>query len=388
MVNEKLGDLERAALRVAARDGRPALDLGRNVHCMFGLVFDDIGLDAAVNHLRQCAADKVRCFVSTPNLNFAIAAQTDPVFRASVQHSDLSLVDGMTILRIGAMLGLPMRERVAGSDVFERLRRPAPAGLAPMKVFFYGGPPGVAERAAQRLNATPGGLVCVGSESPGFGSVADLSGADVIDRINASGADFVVVALGAKKGQAWIEHNRHRLTAPLISHLGAVVNFVAGSVKRAPQWLQNAGFEWLWRIKEEPALWRRYAADGWALLHFLAFEVAPSVWQARRAGRLSPSAGHIEVHTHGDAVTLRLRGHFVGDSLQSLRHTIARALQNGATVQLDLRETAQIGSAFLAIALLLDSWQGQPRVILPGSVFSDRVLSSFSRYGARALLDE
>jgi N-acetylglucosaminyldiphosphoundecaprenol N-acetyl-beta-D-mannosaminyltransferase len=388
MVNERLGDLERAALRVPARDGRPALDLGRNVHCMFGLVFDDIGLDGAVAYLRRCAAESMHCFMSTPNLNFAIAAQSDPVFRASVQHSDLSVVDGMTILRIGRMLGLPMRERVAGSDVFERLRRPPADGQVPMKVYFFGGPPGVAQRAAERINGTPGGVVCVGFESPGFGSVADMSGADVIERINASGADFVVVALGAKKGQAWIEHNRHRLRPPLVSHLGAVVNFVAGSVKRAPQWLQNAGFEWLWRIKEEPALWRRYAADGWALLRFLATEVGPSMWHTWRAGPVAPMGGHIEVRTQGHAVTLRLRGHFGGDSLHSLRHTIARALQHGSTVQMDLREATQIDSAFLAIALLLESWQGQPRAILSGSVFSERVLSAFNRYGARSLLDD
>jgi N-acetylglucosaminyldiphosphoundecaprenol N-acetyl-beta-D-mannosaminyltransferase len=387
MVNEKLGDLERAALRVPARDGRHGLDLGRNVHCLFGLVFDDIGLDAAVAHLRRCVAEGTHCFVSTPNLNFAIAAQTDPAFRASVQHSDLSVIDGMTILRIGQMLGLPMRERVAGSDLFERLRRGPPPGEARVKVYFFGGLPGVAERAAERVNATPGGLVCVGFHSPGFGSVAQMSGADVIDSINASGADFVVVALGAKKGQAWIEHNRDRLRAPLVSHLGAVVNFVAGSVTRAPLWLQNAGFEWLWRIKEEPALWRRYAADGWALLRFLATEVGPSMWHAWRAGPVSTVPGHIEVRTQGAAVTLRLAGQFAGDSLHSLRHAIARALQQGASVQMDLREVTQIDSAFLAIALLLDSWQVTPRAILPASVFDERVLSTFSRYGARSLIE-
>lgn len=375
------------SLRVPARDGRPALDLGRKVHCMFGLVFDDIGLEEATAHLRRCAAKAERCFLSTPNLNFAIAAQTDPVFRDSVQHSDLSVVDGMTILRIGQRMGLPMRERVAGSDIFERLRRSPPAGQAPMKVFFFGGPPGVAERAAARLNQTPGGLVCVGFESPGFGSVADMSSADVIGRINASGADFVVVALGAKKGQAWIEHNRDRLRAPILSHLGAVVNFVAGGVKRAPPWMQNAGFEWLWRIKEEPMLWKRYAADAMALARFLATEVAPSMWSNWRTGPVAPQPGHVSASQRCDLVTLRLSGQMTGAALGPLREALATALQRGAAVQLDLRETTQIDSAFLGIALLLDSWQVAPRAILPGSVFDDRVLSSFGRFGARSLIE-
>jgi len=87
----------------------------------------------------------------------------------------------------------------------------------------------------------------------------------VLQAINASQADFLVVALGAKKGQAWILHNLEHLQVPVVSHLGAVVNFVAGTVQRAPAAWQRAGLEWLWRIKEEPALFGRYWNDGLAL---------------------------------------------------------------------------------------------------------------------------
>lgn len=387
MMNDRPEVLMPPSLRVPGRDGRPDLDLGRRVYALFGLVFDDIGLEDAAAHLRRCAATGERCFLSTPNLNFAIAAQTDRAFRDSVQRSDLSVIDGMTILRIGQKLGLPMRERVAGSDVFERLRQPLQPGEAPMKVFFFGGPPGVAERASVQLNAQGGGLVCVGFESPGFGSVPEMSQDDVIARINASGADFVVVALGAKKGQAWIEHNRARLQAPLISHLGAVVNFVAGGVQRAPKWVQNAGFEWLWRIKEEPALWKRYAADAWALARFLANEVAPSMWSNWRAGAVPPQPGSFVAQRGPDGVTFRLTGQITAHTLPPLRQAMAEALQSGAAVQLDLREATQVDSAFLGLALLLDTWQGAPRVIVPGSVTHARVISSFNRFGARALLE-
>lgn len=84
-----------------------------------------------------------------------------------------------------------------------------------------------------------------------------MSNAETIERINASGADFLVVSLGARKGQAWIMQNRQHLSVLLISHLDAMVNFVAGTVSRAQQWMQRFGLEWLWRIKEEPVLWRR-----------------------------------------------------------------------------------------------------------------------------------
>ena len=87
-------------------------------------------------------------------------------------------------------------------------------------------------------------------------------------------ADFLAVSLGAKKGQLWLHRNHQRLTVPVRAHLGVTVNFQAGTVKRAPPRLRAWGLEWLWRIKEEPHLWRRYAHDGWVLLGLIFTRVA------------------------------------------------------------------------------------------------------------------
>jgi N-acetylglucosaminyldiphosphoundecaprenol N-acetyl-beta-D-mannosaminyltransferase len=136
-------------------------------------------------------------------------------------------------------------------------------------VYFFGGPAGAAEAAAERVNQRGGRMQCVGWCSPGYVSVENLSTPTYLDPINRSQADFVVVALGAAKGQAWIMRNRALLDAPVLSHLGAVVNFTAGSVDRAPIWMQRIGMEWCWRIAQEPALWRRYWSDGKALAGIL-----------------------------------------------------------------------------------------------------------------------
>ncbi|RYH51318.1 MAG: glycosyltransferase, partial [Alcaligenaceae bacterium] len=202
--------------------------------------------------VRDAAFSRRSCFISTPNLNFLMAARTDAGFRGSVLRSDLSLADGMPLVWVARLLGIPIRERVPGAGLFEQLlRHPG----EPITVYFFGGPPGAAEVACRQVNAVGTGLRCVGFDSPGFGSLESMSGAEHIDRINRSGAMFVIVSLGAKKGQAWIELNRHRLEAPVLCHLGAVVNFAAGTVERAPGWVQAAGAEWLWRIAQEPALW-------------------------------------------------------------------------------------------------------------------------------------
>jgi N-acetylglucosaminyldiphosphoundecaprenol N-acetyl-beta-D-mannosaminyltransferase len=243
----------------------PPPHASRNVHDLLGLPFDAITLEQAVAHIRMAAQTHTPCFFSTPNLNFLIASQTNAAFRQSVVDSDLSLADGMPIVWLAKLLAIPLPERVAGSDVFEALRQ-TPIGGRKIKVYFFGGPAGVAQRAAEKINTENGGMVCVGYETPGFGSVEDMSFPATLEKINASGAEFLVVALGAVKGQAWILHNRAQLKVPVVSHLGAVVNFVAGNVQRAPLWMQKTGLEWLWRVKEEPGLWARYFNDGVALL--------------------------------------------------------------------------------------------------------------------------
>jgi len=236
-----------------------------------GLPFDMVDKAETVRRLCEAMRDRRRLFLSTPNLNFLVAAQTDEAFKASVLQSDMSVADGMPILWLARKQGTPLPERVAGSDLFEALRRGAGRSVLgrPVRVFFFGGLPGVADAACQLLNdefAQGGSMQAVGALCPGFGDVEDMSGQEVLDCINASGADFLVVALGAKKGQAWITHNLPRLQVPVVSHLGAVVNFVAGTVRRAPEIWQQLGLEWVWRIKEEPALISRYWHDGLALL--------------------------------------------------------------------------------------------------------------------------
>ena len=222
-------------------------------------------------------------------------------------------------------------------------------------IYFFGGMQGVAESACHKLNAGSSGLRCVGFESPGFGSIEKMSSEASINKINASGADFLVVSLGAKKGQAWIEHNRAKLSVPVISHLGAVVNFVAGNVLRAPLWMQQSGLEWLWRIKEEPELWRRYTADGWALLQLMVKRVFPYAWYRywHKPGNKDISSAFIEVTEAADGITIRLRGAWVHENLLPLRQSFSKAALNSNDIRIDLEQVSYIDSSFIGLLILL-----------------------------------
>lgn len=372
------------SLRIPPRGERPALDLGRDVHVLLGLVFDAMTIDAAATHLRHCAATGTRCVIATPNVNFAMTARGDAAFRDSVLQSDLSLADGAPLVRLARVLGLPLRERVAGADVFERLQRGDAA--RPIKVFFFGGGDGVAQRAAAALNAQRGGLICVGFYSPGFGTVEAMSSGAVLAQINASDADFVVVSLGAKKGQAWIQRNRSRLTAPLLSHLGAVVNFVAGTVRRAPPWTRRLGLEWLWRVKEEPALWRRYGSDAWALLCALAATL-PSRIASALPLREPAAPASLRWQAEGRIASLTLAGVWTPADLPRLRRELAEAIRRGSDVQFDLGELQDADNALLALIALIDRWQQQPRAIAPASELSQRVRARIAAAQLDYLID-
>ncbi len=334
------------------------VDFTRDVYGLLGLPFDAVSMTQAVDRIRRAVSNRQRCFLSTPNLSFIIGCLTDRKFRDSVINSDLSVADGMPLVWIARLLGIPIQERVTGSGIFEALRGDLSSRIS---VYFFGGPEDVAERACQKLNAEAGGIVCAGYECPGFGSIVEMSDESAIARINASGADFLVVALGAKKGQAWIEHNRHRITVPVISHLGAVVNFVAGTVHRAPVWMQRSGLEWLWRIKEEPGLFRRYFRDGLALFNLLLTRVVPYAWYLQRhkpyADQLA--SADAEMREKGQSCVVHLRGGWTRENIAPLRDCLARVAAAGKDVSVEMGDVTYVDSAFVGLLALLHGHQAQ-----------------------------
>ena len=234
---------------------------------LLGLPFDAIGMSEAVQRIRDAAHARTRLIVITPNVNFVSMAASDARFRDTLLASQLSLVDGMPLVWLGRRSGIPFVERVAGSTLLIELGQQS--GGTPLRVYFFGGEPGAAERAAARIALFGPGLEPAGHDFPGFGSIESMSSDKHVERINSSGADLLVLALGARKGHQWIERNHARLHVPVITHLGAAVNFVAGTLRRAPAWAQHSGTEWLWRIAQEPGLFGRYWQDGRMFLRLL-----------------------------------------------------------------------------------------------------------------------
>lgn len=329
----------------------PRDDFDRDVWCVLGLPIDAVNIAAAVDAVEAAARERRRLSFVTPNVNWLVRVLRDEKTRRQVLEADLSLVDGAPLVAIARFLGAPIRRRAAGSDLFEALSlRPGFRGRR-LRVFFFGGRDGSAEAAHATLAARRGGLEAAGWLNPGFGDVAAMSSDAIIAEINAADPDFIVVALGAEKGQDWIDANKHRLTAPVIAHLGAVVDFTAGAVRRAPRWLADAGLEWVWRIVEEPALWRRYAADALSLGKILALRFAPLFAFARaRSGQTATA----EVERRGGEVVVRLSGDLSHAGLAPVRAAFREAAASKAPVVLDVAAAQSADLAFLGLVLMLE----------------------------------
>lgn len=365
-----------------SRPRRPP-DLGRPLFCLFGLVFDDVDMDGALAALRGAVRDRRPCTIATPNVNFLVRAARDPAFRGSVLRSDLSLVDGMPLVWAGRLIGASRNGRVAGADLFERLRRDR-SSAPPLKVYLFGGPPGVARLAAGRLNAGLGGVRCVGHHAPGFGSVAGMSGPEVIRDINRSGADFVLVALGAGKGQAWIERNRAALAPPVVSHLGAAINHAAGTVRRAPRWMRGAGLEWLWRIGQEPDLWRRYAGDALGALAL----VAPALASAALAAATRPRTVRppvVAVSEGDDEVAILLEGALTAGRLVALRAALDRHGATPKRLRIDLRSCTALDSRATALLLVVRRFRADEGLAWRLSGLSFSLARRLAAFGAADL---
>lgn len=323
---------------------------------LLGLPFDQVNLDQAVEIIDRAIVSKRRCFLSTPNLNFIVQANCDQSFSESVINSDLVVADGMPLIWTAKLLGIPLQSRVAGSSLFERLQNTERD--KPISVFFFGGQGDVAQQAAANLNRSSVGMVACGALNPGMGSVESMSSDKIIQQINTAQPDFLVVSLGAKKGQKWIMRNGEKLNATVISHLGAVVNFVGDQVQRAPRRWQEMGLEWLWRIFQEPLLWKRYFIDGLWFLRFMASHVLPlAIYQKCLQGRADKKM-HLEIENDGDGGSVEMQ---LGGSATALNRVVLKSgcrrileqLQAIPRVSINCADLDYIDSSALGTLMLL-----------------------------------
>lgn len=357
----------------------------RRVYCLLGIPIDATTADDAVGRLAQAIKFRAKCVWSTPNLNNLVACQSDPEFREMLLRSDFLTADGMSLVLLSRMLSIPVAERVAGSSVFERMVRGA---VGPIGVYFFGGTNVAAKRACSRLSVISNSMRCVGYRAPGFGSIDDMCVDDIIAAINVTKPDLLVLALGTQRGHEWIRRSIDRLSVPVVAHLGSVVNFVAGTVRRAPHWLQRAGLEWLWRIVEEPHLWLRYLRDFAVLLRLLITRVLPAILHHITT---PPSDFHVKrarlsMKCEGSNRVFQLEGALVEHNLQFVRDAFANAALEQADFVLDFARVSHIDASAIGLMMIARGYQARRRRTLRIVSVSPGVRRIFRLHCAEYLL--
>ncbi len=300
--------------------------------------------------------------------------------------SDLCPIDGMPLVWMARLMGLPLRERLSGSDIFDALRSRSSLRRK-LKVFLFGGAEGVADKLCQTLNQKVGGLACVGALNPGFGSVVEMSADPILESINASEADLLTVFLSAEKAQGWLLRNHDRLTVPFRAQFGATINLQAGSVKRAPDIVQKLGFEWLWRIKEEPYLWRRYGSDGVGLLMLVVTCLVPLLIGNLR--RRSRSTARLTIQRKDDAQSalIKLSGSAISSQAELALGCFRSVLETRKPITIDIANIDDIDPRFFGLLLMLRKASRRAGIGVKLVNPTDRIRKSFRLNGFEFLLN-
>ena len=223
-----------------------------------GVPIDPLTLAQAVDAVGDLVAAGKGGAVFTPNVDHVVEYAENPALREAYEAASLSLADGMPVLWAARLLGTPLPAKVSGSDlVMPLLERCAARGW---RVFLLGGGDGVAEKAKAELARTLPALTVVGTLSPRVDMREPAAHrAEIVQAVHNAAPDVVVVGFGAPKQELFIHESREALAPAVLLGLGACIDFIAGTVPRAPKWMSNSGLEWAYRLSREPRrLWRRY----------------------------------------------------------------------------------------------------------------------------------
>lgn len=212
---------------------------------VLGVGFDNLTLREAIDR-GAALLDEAGChYVVTPNPEIVEVCRENPEAMRAVNGAALVLPDGIGVIKGAAMLGTPLKGKVPGIEFAAGLLgKLAKEGRS---VYLLGAKPGVAELAGKRLSGQYPGLKIAGTHDGYF-----QEDAPVVEDIRASGADVVLVCLGAPKQEKWMAKNGADTGAHLLCGLGGSLDVFAGVVERAPKFWCDHGLEWLYRLLKEP----------------------------------------------------------------------------------------------------------------------------------------
>jgi N-acetylglucosaminyldiphosphoundecaprenol N-acetyl-beta-D-mannosaminyltransferase len=236
--------------------------------------------------IREIVERKRFSYAVTPNVDHIVKFNESAEFRKLYAKAELVVADGVPLLWAARILGTPLKERINGTDLFERTcQLSEQLGYS---VFLLGGSPGAAASACEKLMQRHPHLNVAGWDCPPYRFYKFAAqNEDVQRKIRESCADILFVGLGAPQQEQWMCDYAEGSGVRLAIGVGVSFSFVGGLIPRAPLWMQRNGLEWLWRLGKEPRrLSRRYLLDDLPFFGLLLRAIVGRISERRKARRV------------------------------------------------------------------------------------------------------
>lgn len=218
---------------------------------ILGIPFDNVTLEEALKEVEKMMSSEDQFHIATPNPEMLLEAQKNEKFRLVLQNTALNIPDGVGIILASIWLRKPLKQRVTGIDLMEKIIEKSKG----KKIFLLGAAKGVAEKTAEIFQKKFPEVKIAGTHS-GSPKVEDEK--KIVNKINSSAAEILFVAYGAPAQELWIERNLKKMpTVKIAIGIGGAFDFITGIQKRAPKWMQKIGLEWLYRLLQEPKRTKR-----------------------------------------------------------------------------------------------------------------------------------
>ena len=223
---------------------------------VLGVPIDAVRWDEALARVARWADGRESRVVCICNVHSVVTASRDPAFGAVVEACDMATPDGAPVAWMLRRLGVRRQPRVNGPDLM--WRSCGEAAASGRGIYLYGGSQQTLDLLCGRLREAYPALQIAGAVSPPFRPLTAEEDAAEVERINSSGVGLLFVGLGCPKQEHWMQDHRDQVHAVMIG-VGAAFDYHAGTLPRAPAWMQRFGLEWVHRLAHEPRrLWRRY----------------------------------------------------------------------------------------------------------------------------------
>lgn len=220
---------------------------------IYGVGYNNVTLDEAAALCEELMLEEKNHMVVTPNAEIGYMASKDIKLARILNRADVVVADGVGVVYASRIYRTPVKAKVPGVELGVKiLENAAKSGKG---VFFLGAKPGVGDMAAAKISEKIPGINFVGIRDGYF-----KSDEEVINEINASGAEILFVCLGAPKQEFWMAENFDKLNCRLMLGLGGSLDSYAGTVKRAPKIFIKLGLEWFYRLLKEPKRFGRMLA--------------------------------------------------------------------------------------------------------------------------------